>query len=257
MFPRLRHALLDAEPNEAPSDATFAALYAAVLHEQIAAPDEFLAHRYAEGRRWRNVTSRYRAGGRLLDIGGGNGAVELAFAADPAWTTVSIETEWNEIFRELRDRSRARLRRVVGDAARLPFRRDSFDAITLLETIEHLHDPASAAAEAARVLRDEGVLLMITPPRLRFAFRRDPHFGIRGLLLLPASLQRRVAARRGYTRPDHYVDRIYSSTKQLERVFRGFRLREVLSRSRAPHRWFWDAIVFGKRATPSASTRRG
>lgn len=212
--------------------------------------EAFITQRYIEGQRWRSVLDHYQSGGRVLDIGAGNGAIELAFAASERWRSFSVETEWNDTLRKLRDVTGAQLRRVVADATHLPFRANTFQAVTLLETVEHLHGPRAVAAEAERVLDQGGVLLLTTPPRWRYAVRPDPHFGIRGLVLLPPSIQRWVAARRGYTRPDHYVCRIYSSTSQLQRVFRGFALREVLTRSRAPRRWFWDAIIFQRQPEP-------
>ncbi len=211
--------------------------------------DDFIRYRFDEGRRWRSVLRHYADSGkqeRLLDVGAGNGAIELAFAADRAWSVFSIENAWDDIVRRLRDQSGAKLRRVIADASAMPFRDGSFAAVTCLETVEHLRRPRAVVSEIARVASPGAMLLLTTPPRLRFLFRSDPHFGIRGLLLLPARLQRAVASRRGFTRPDHYVDRIYTSVAQLQRLLRGFRLVEVLSRSRAPRRWFWDAIVFRK-----------
>jgi len=136
---------------------------------------------------------------------------------------------------------------VIADAGALPFRSGTFDAILFLETIEHLHDVYAAGAEMSRVARRDAPLLLTTPARWRFAFVRDPHFGLRGLLLFPAAMQRWIAGRRGFNQAEHYVDRIYSSTSQIERALPAFRLERVLSRTRTPKRWFWDAIVMRKR----------
>lgn len=236
-FPRLQHPLLDASRPPLGHDAAYAAAYAATIEET----DAFVTERFEEGRRWRNVLQHYQPGRRVLDLGAGNGAIELAFVAATAWMVVSVEVDWNDVVRRLRNKTGAPLRRVIADATALPFRDRAFDAVTCFETVEHFRDRRAAAAEIARVAAD--LLLVTTPPRLRYALRPDPHFGIRGLLLLPPSLQRAVAARRGFDRADHYVDRIYTSVAQLHRLFRGFAVVEVLSRSRAPRRWFWDAVV--------------
>jgi SAM-dependent methyltransferase len=132
---------------------------------------------------------------------------------------------------------------VVAAAQALPFRAAAFDAVLSLETVEHLERPEEAGREAARVLRPGGPILLTTPPRWRYALWPDPHFGLHGLALLAPRWQRVVAARRGFAEPHHYVHRLYGSAAQVARLFPGCRLARVLSRSRAPGRWFWDALV--------------
>jgi SAM-dependent methyltransferase len=52
---------------------------------------------------------------------------------------------------------------VVADATALPFDDASFDAVTMFDVIEHVEDDARAIAEAKRVLRPGGFLLVTTP----------------------------------------------------------------------------------------------
>lgn len=211
--------------------------YASILSQPA---DDFLRARYAEGVRWRQVLRAFSAPpGRVLDLGAGNGAVELALEAG-GYTTVSVDAGWND------DARRLGVRRVVADAGALPFRDAVFDAMILLETVEHLPDVVSATHESLRVLRPGAPVLVTTPPRWRYALRPDPHFAIRFLLLLPPRLQRAVAAARGFRDPHHYVDRIYGSVPQLARALAPLRVAAILSRSRLPKRWFWDAVVMRK-----------
>jgi len=237
VLPRLKHPLLDRTPGRYPEDDDNARRYRAAIGETT---DPFVLARYEEGTRWREVVRHYVSGSvRVLDVGGGNGAIELAMS--PFAFAVSVETLWNPIARELG------VRRVIARAEAMPFREESFDALLLLDTIEHFHDVAPISAEMARVARHDAVLLVTTPPRLRWLLRPDPHFAIRGLLLLPSSLQRRIVERRGYRGSDHFVDRIYWSIPQLSRRLREFEVKEVLSRGRGPKRWVWDAVVFRRR----------
>lgn len=236
-FPRLRNALLDGSFYLAPDDTRLAAAYA-----RVATDDDFTRLRFEEGRRWRGVLAHYGKF-NVLDVGGGNGAIELAVRADPRFRAVSVEMLWND------DARRLGVRRVVADAAALPFRGGAFDAVTCLETIEHLRDARAAGAEVARVTREDGVLLVTTPPRWRYAIKPDPHFGIRFLALLPPRWQRAVAAKRGFAEEHHYVDRLYGSVRQIAKLFPRFALQDVLTRSRAPRRWFWDALVFRRTAS--------
>src|SRR5436190_17793338 len=52
---------------------------------------------------------------------------------------------------------------VIGDAEALPFPDASFDAVTCMEVLSHLHDPVIALREMRRVLKPTGVLLGSAP----------------------------------------------------------------------------------------------
>ena len=52
---------------------------------------------------------------------------------------------------------------IQGDAQRLPFANESFDAVVSCETIEHLPDPEAGLTEMARVCRTSGLLYLTTP----------------------------------------------------------------------------------------------
>ena len=258
-LPRRSHPLLDAPISPTPRDAELRARYAAAVADEH---DVFVTQRFEEGLRWREVVrtfqpdrpavadaaagsrpaSRLEAGApKVLDVGAGNGAIELAFSGDPDAYVVSVDALWNATAAALG------VRRVVADASALPFRGEAFDTVLCLETIEHVPDPRAVAREVARVAAHGAVVLVTTPAKWRYAFRPDPHFGIRGLTLFPPSLQRSIAARRGFTGPHHFVDRIYASVAQLRRVFAELTHVTTLTRDRAPGRWFWDAVVFRKR----------
>jgi SAM-dependent methyltransferase len=248
VFPRRKHPLMDAPPAATARDAQYGDAYRRVVAAQTA--DPFVLHRFDEGLRWRHVLSAFlgdRGRARVLDVGAGNGAVELAFAASPHFVAASAEQLWNGDATAIHARAGAPLRRTIANATTLPFRTASLDAVLYLETIEHVRDAHAVGAEISRVLRDGGVVLVTTPPRWRYAWQRDPHFGIRGLVLLPPSLQRWVAARCGFDGPEHHVERIYSSVAQVARAFPDCDVADVLTRSRAPRRWFWDAIVLRRR----------
>lgn len=60
----------------------------------------------------------------------------------------------------------------IGDVEALPFPDDSFDCVLLLDVLEHVDD-RRALAEAARVLRPAGLLLVAVPACPRLWSRRD------------------------------------------------------------------------------------
>lgn len=258
LLPRRLDPWLDEELPPLPRDRGFEEAY---RHEALKdgsrlEEEDFLAARYREGVRWRNVMGHLLAARgrartartRILDLGAGNGAVELALAADSSLVPISVDRLWNGVGAAVHRRARAPFLRVVAAAEALPFRSAAFDAVLSLETVEHLEAPREAGREVARVLRPGGPILLTTPPRWRYALRPDPHFGIRGLAVLPPRLQRSVAARRGFAEPHHYVHRLYGSVPEVARLFPGCTLARVLSRSRAPSRWIWDALVLTKDA---------
>ena len=228
--PRRLHPLMDAPVALTDQDRANEQRYLAAVDQS----DAFTAARFREGLRWRHVMAR--ASSPVLDVGAGNGAIELAFASG-GFRIVSVETEWNETARRLG------VKRVIASATQLPFRDATFGSVLLLETIEHLSAPRDSMPEIARVMKRDAVALITTPPRWRFALRPDPHFGIRFLTLLTPAMQRRIAARRGFDQSHHFVDRIYSSTAEIARTIAPLRIENVLSRSRLPQRWFWDAII--------------
>ena len=240
IFPRVVDPILDAPAGSAPADEENETRYQALIDRN----DPFREARYREGTRWRSVLSHFvPAPARVLDLGAGDGAIELALNAGQ-YVTTSVDREWNTVA------PRLGVRRVIADAAALPFRAETFDALICLETIEHFTDARAACAEGSRVLRDGGRVVLITPARLRWIFRRDPHFGIRFLLMLPSSTQRRIAARRGFDQPHHFVDRIYTSAASIAKLFPGCRIEVTMMRSRMPKRWFWEAVVLRKNQKP-------
>ena len=94
-----------------------------------------------------------RAHGRLLDVGCGVKPYRAMFAHVAAY--VGIERPGTL--------SRSRVVDVWGDALQLPFATRSFDTLLCNEVLEHVSEPARLFAEAARVLRPGGVLLLTTP----------------------------------------------------------------------------------------------
>jgi SAM-dependent methyltransferase len=245
VFPRVVDPILDAAAGLVPGDEENETRYQALIDRD----DSFREARYREGRRWRGVLHHFVAPpARVLDLGAGDGAIELALNAGQ-YVTTSVDREWNTVA------PRLGVRRVIADAGALPFREATFDALICLETIEHFTDARAACAEGARVLREGGRVVLITPPRLRWIFRPDPHFGIRFLLMLPSSMQRRIAARRGFDQPHHFVDRIYTSATSIAKLFPGCRIEHTMMRSRLPKRWFWEAIVLRKQKPEAANQK--
>jgi SAM-dependent methyltransferase len=97
-------------------------------------------------------------GGRLLDIGCGNGSF-LSEANRLGWSATGIEIDPRAV----------RAGRTAGLDIReggLPDTRlpgEHFDAVTLSHVIEHVHDPLAALAEVGRLLKPGGQVSLATP----------------------------------------------------------------------------------------------
>ena len=101
---------------------------------------------------------------RALEIGSSSGGMAFALAAAGVEHVLATDLEPERYFRKL-ERA-ALLERLKGagtaelaaaDAMRLDLPAASFDLVYSVSTLEHIHDPAEALSETARVLRPGGL----------------------------------------------------------------------------------------------------
>jgi ArsR family transcriptional regulator len=119
---------------------------------------------YSPGRTWQSLvagTAALLKLGDVLDVGSGDGAAAAAIA--PYCRSLTC-IDVNE---RLVEAARARLGRLghvraqVADAHELPFPDASFDAVLVFHTLTYAERPARVLAEAARVLRPGGRLVVL------------------------------------------------------------------------------------------------
>lgn len=90
---------------------------------------------------------------RVLDVGGGTGrAARVIAGADRVVLDASRGM--------LRQARRHGIGAIQADAAHLPVRTDSVDAVLVVDALHHIPDQVGALEEAARVLRPGGVLVV-------------------------------------------------------------------------------------------------
>jgi 2-polyprenyl-3-methyl-5-hydroxy-6-metoxy-1,4-benzoquinol methylase len=125
------------------------------------------ARRYMARRRFREVDRHLPPPpARVLDVGSAWGFNPIALAR-LGYETVALDLETRPFAaaRRIAEANRVSFRGVGGDVSALPFPDRTFDAVTLVETLEHVFeaDRARAIAECFRVLKPGGRLLLSTP----------------------------------------------------------------------------------------------
>jgi SAM-dependent methyltransferase len=170
----------------------------------------------------------------VLDLGSGNGGMLFPFAGLAAHL-IALDLYIDKELLAFRRAAVLPLLHLVGEAPRIPLASQSVDVVILAEVLEHLAEPRHAGAEVARILTPGGICLVSTPPRLKFALKRDPHYGIPGLAVLPDILQRFVA-KRLLGHADYNVEHLYATSWGVSRQFpRGVFSCRVI----CPHRTNW------------------
>ena len=105
------------------------------------------------------LESRRPQKGRLLDVG----------CADGLLVKTALARGWDAFGIDISNYAIDEARKTLGDRVRsgvvedCPFPRDSFDAVFLSDTIEHVHDPTSILSHVADLLKDQGHLFIETP----------------------------------------------------------------------------------------------
>ena len=106
----------------------------------------------------------------VLDLGCGTGHLSRMLERDNR--VVSYDPAFEGV-RTTRDRRQRPGAFVVGGGEHLPFRDESFDAILLIDVLEHIADDAGVAGEALRVLRPGGRVLCMVPENQALYSRTD------------------------------------------------------------------------------------
>jgi ubiquinone/menaquinone biosynthesis C-methylase UbiE len=95
---------------------------------------------------------------RVLDVGGAMGRMAIPLARHHQVTLCDLSLDMLRLAG--RSSGGAMPARAVADAGRLPFRAASFDCVLCIDVLPHLPDPGPALAEARRVLRGGGRIIV-------------------------------------------------------------------------------------------------
>lgn len=124
-------------------------------------------------RRWRRAVRRAldpRPGQRILDLAAGTGTSSLPLVFAGATT---IPCDFSVGMLKVGKHERPRLPFVAGDAMRLPFADETFDAVTITFGLRNVADPTLGLEEMRRVTRGGGLLVVCEFSKPTFGpFRR-------------------------------------------------------------------------------------
>jgi len=125
---------------------------------------------FIRGTRRRASWVPFRMPGRLLEFGCGAGGY-MRQMRDHGWIVEGVDAS-----RFMADRLRSEGLRVhVGTLPHPDLRPESFDAVTMRHSLEHVHSPRAVLRAAWEVLRRGGLLVVIVPNFASWSFRHFQH----------------------------------------------------------------------------------
>jgi demethylmenaquinone methyltransferase / 2-methoxy-6-polyprenyl-1,4-benzoquinol methylase len=139
------------------------------LPRDVAAMFDDVAERYdltndvlslGQDRRWRQLVAAAvdaQPGQRVLDLAAGTGTSSLPFATAGAHV---VPCDFSQGMLGVGKRLRPQLAFTAGDATRLPFADDTFDAVTISFGLRNVVEPRVALVEMLRVTRPGGRLVV-------------------------------------------------------------------------------------------------
>ncbi len=159
---------------------------------------------------------------RILDVGSGVGSFVVS-CRNRGYSAVGIEPDKIGRGADLTSIQIARRRlsapvfaNAVGE--QLPFPDASFDLVTLNQVVEHVREQRAVLCEAARVVREGGVIYVACPNYLAFF---EPHYKILWLPLMPKSLGRLYLRLRGRS-PAMLEQLTYTTNRRLRNLCASF-----------------------------------
>ena len=104
-------------------------------------------------------------GGVILDIGCADGTfTKVILGESKAKQIVGIDVLENSIdWAKKHHRRNRKMKFSVGNAHKLDFKNSSFDAVFVLEVLEHVYEPEKVLEETKRVLKRNGYAVLLVP----------------------------------------------------------------------------------------------
>jgi len=121
--------------------------------------------------KWKIVSKLVPLSGLLLDIGCYNGSFSR-YLHGINYVGVDVNVQ------AIKEAKRKKIDVVLASCDSLPFKRESFDACSMIEVVEHLYFPGKAIEEVHRILKLNGKLILTTPNFANFINRVNLLMGL-------------------------------------------------------------------------------
>ncbi|MDI6793556.1 MAG: class I SAM-dependent methyltransferase [bacterium] len=139
------------------TEAALGSIYSEDYH--ISSPAEVKEERVGFFKEKIVLISQYQAGGKILDVGCSTGSF-LKEARSAGWDTYGIDVSEDALQYA---RGNYGLEVTAGKLDDSEFEPAFFDAITMLDSIEHMPDPYRALLKAKEILKPDGFIFISTP----------------------------------------------------------------------------------------------
>jgi SAM-dependent methyltransferase len=135
--------------------------HTAKIHEILC---EIISQQFDPARRKQGLT--------ILDVGGGRGELALLFSPQFLTAMIDVDLLSARIAKELQ-RGVTSFPVLCGDCSRLPIASGSYDIVIAKETSHHMADPARFFRELGRVVRPDGLVIVIEGVLSRFTNQKQ------------------------------------------------------------------------------------
>lgn len=117
--------------------------------------------KYWHEKKWKTLENFLKGSkGKLLDIGCADGTTTYYIKNKFPHLKITA-VDFYEKAIEYAKKNKPGIEFKLADAHKLPFKNDSFDIVTTIEILEHLHYPQKALREIYRVLKPNGALIVV------------------------------------------------------------------------------------------------